>query len=102
MGELVVARTVSVDEYLSYPAYEHHEFVNGEVVALNVGSKPHGRIQGRCFRKLDEYLDTRGSGYAGTEVHCKLTIGGEIRFRLPDIALVLNDPSPKSRYLEGA
>src|SRR4051812_15647307 len=102
MGAFVAAGPVSVEEYLSNPAYEHCEYVNGEVVPLNVGSKPHGRIQGRCFRRLDEYLDKRGSGYAGTEVHCRLTIDGETRYRLPDVALVLDDTAPDARYLVGA
>ncbi len=102
MGVRVAAGPVSIEEYLSNPAYEHSEYINGEVVPLNVGGKPHGRIQGRCFRRLDEYLDTRASGYAGTEVHCRLTINGKTSFRLPDVALVLNDTTPNARFLEGA
>jgi Uma2 family endonuclease len=102
MGTHVAAAPVSVEEYLANPAYEHSEYVNGEVVPLNVGSKPHGRIQGRCFRRLDEYLDTIKRGYAGTEVSCRLIINGEVRFRLPDVALVLHDKSADARFVEGA
>jgi len=50
-------KTVTIEEYLSNPAYEHCEYVDGEVVELNVGTNPHFRITAKCCRKLDEYLD---------------------------------------------
>jgi Uma2 family endonuclease len=98
MGAVTTA-PVSAEEYLANPAYEHSEWVAGGVVPLNVGSKKHARIQGRCFRALDEYFDTR-DGFVGTELHCRLEIRGETHFRLPDVAVVLGDFSGK--YLERA
>jgi Uma2 family endonuclease len=38
-----------------------------------------------------------------TELHCRLQVGGDVRFRLPDVAVVVGDANPKeNRYLEGA
>ena len=82
-------RSVSIEEYLSDPVYEHSEYVDGEVRKLKVGTRFHARIQGRCFRKLDEYFDAGPGNYVGTELHCRLGIGGKVRFRLPDLAVVL-------------
>ena len=38
---------------------------------------------------MDEYFDSRPGNYVGTELHCRLRIGGKVRFRLPDLAVVL-------------
>jgi hypothetical protein len=48
MGATASRKTVSVDEYLSNPEYRHSEYVDGEVVALNVGTQDHGTIQVNC------------------------------------------------------
>ena len=72
MGVLT-ATGVSVEEYLSNPAYEHCEYIDGQPVEINLGHKKHGRIQLRCGRRLDEYFDSR-PGYVGTEIHCRLRI----------------------------
>ncbi|MDQ6700869.1 MAG: Uma2 family endonuclease [Acidobacteriota bacterium] len=89
MGTLILSPPVSIEEYLFNPAYQHSEYFDGEVQPLNVGTRFHARIQGRCFRKLDEYLDARPGNYVGTELHCRLLIDGKVRFRLPDLAVVL-------------
>ena len=102
MGGFVTTSAVSVDEYLTNPAFEHHEYVNGEVVALNVGTRQHARIQMKCAYEMTSYLKSHPDADGGTELHCRLMINGEIRFRLPDVALVLNGTSPEARYLEGA
>ena len=82
--------TVTIEAYLSDSAYRHCEFVNGSVVELNLGTKQHSRIAGKCFRLLDEYLDKHPVGSAHVELHCKLRIGREVRYRLPDVCLVLS------------
>ena len=101
MGVLTSGQ-VSVEEYLSNPAYEHCEYVGGRPMELYVGHKKHVRIQGRCFRKLDEYFDNRPGGYVGTELHCRVKIGGELHFRLPDVSVVLGGRFSEDGYLEGA
>jgi Uma2 family endonuclease len=98
----MLANLVSLEEYLTNPAYKHHEWMNGQPVRLNVGTKEHSRIQIACGTKLSQYLETQPGGYVAAELHCRLSIAGETRFRLPDIAVVLNDDDPKSRYLDRA
>jgi len=102
MGGFVTTIAVSVDEYLTNPAFEHHEYVNGEVVALNVGTGQHAKTQMNCAYEIRSYLKSHPSAYGGTELHCRLMINGEVRFRLPDVALVFNDTSPEGQYFEGA
>ncbi|MGI8991949.1 MAG: Uma2 family endonuclease [Bryobacteraceae bacterium] len=98
MGSSVANALISVEEYLSNPAYEHCEYIDGEIQELNLGTYSHSGIQMRCGRKLLEYFDSRPGGYVGSELHCRLQIGGTVRFRLPDIAVVLGTRSGK--YLD--
>jgi len=102
MGISTSVKPVSIEEYLSNPAYEHSEYVNGEVVPLNVGTKSHSKVQVKCGTILERYLNTNPIGFAGAELHCRLRIGNATHYRLPDIAVVITDPSPDSPYLEGA
>jgi Uma2 family endonuclease len=102
MGATAAPKTVSVDEYLSNPEYKHSEYVDGEVVALNVGTKKHSKIQVRCASMLMRYLDHNPIGYAAAELHCRLNIEGRVRFRLPDVAVILNDTDEEARYLDRA
>jgi len=92
---------ISVEEYLTNSAYQHCEYVDGQIVELRVGTKSHARIQGRCFRKLDEYFDSHPGGYAGTELHCRLKAGDRTVYRLPDVAVVLGEFND-DRYLDRA
>jgi Uma2 family endonuclease len=99
----LAVKTLSLEEYLSDPAYERFEYIDGQPVELNVGNKPHSRIQGKCSRKLDEYLDRRPGGYLAIELRCRLTVAGEPRIYLPDIAVVLGDEdSTEIRFLNRA
>lgn len=98
MGSSVANAFVSVEEYLSNPAYKHCEYIDGEILELNVGTYSHSRIQVKCSRKLDEYFDMKPGGYVGAELHCRLQIRGKVRFHLPDIAVVLGPRSGK--YLD--
>jgi Uma2 family endonuclease len=82
-------QSVTIEEYLSNPAYEHCEYVDGEVVGLNVGTDSHSKITIKCGRRLDEYLDNHPIGSVHAEMHCRLMIGGRTRFRLPDVCLVV-------------
>jgi len=94
----VLTHAITLEEYLSNPAYKHSEYVDGETVELNLGTKQHGIITGKCFRKFDEYLDQHPVGSAIVELHCKLQIRGNTRFRLPDVCVVLGPF--EDRYLE--
>jgi Uma2 family endonuclease len=100
MGALPALGPITEEQYLTDPEFEHCEFVEGIVVERNLGTKPHARIQGKCVRKLDEYLDTHPGGYAVVELHSRLKVRGRTRFRVSDAAVVLADESVEQRYLE--
>ncbi len=98
----------SIQEYLSDAGYERSEYVDGQVVPLNVGSFTHSRVQVKCVRKVDEFLDACPAGYALVGLHCLLISHGKFQFRVPDVAVVL-DGNPerlshieKLRYLDRA
>ena len=95
--------TVSVEDYLGSPAeYEHCEWVDGRVEPLTVGSKKHSRFQTLASKYLVDYFLEHPIGYVGSELHCKLRIGGHSRYRLPDLAVVLGDEDPDEAYLNRA
>ncbi len=102
MGQAAAASHVSEQEYLSNPAFEHSEWVDGEVTELNVGTKKHGSIAANCCYFFRQYLQALPVGYVAAELHCRLTAGGRIVYRLPDVAVVLNDTDPNQRYLNRA
>lgn len=93
---------VGVEEYLGDPAYARCEYVDGRVEPLNVGSKTHGRIQSLASKYFVDYFLENPIGYVGSELHCRLKIGGRERYRLPDLAVVIGDESPDEPYLHRA
>ena len=82
-------RTVTVDEYLANPAYEHCEYIDGEVMELNVGTGNHGGIQFEFAWRFKEYLKVNPIGHTYGDLHCRLNIGGRTRYRLPDACVIL-------------
>jgi Uma2 family endonuclease len=102
MGATTPRKTVSVEEYLSNPKYEHSEYVDGEVVALNVGAQDHATIRVNCGFFLKQYFLAHPVGYAAAELHCRLTIAGRQRYRLPDVAVVLGEGEQGRQYLDRA
>ena len=102
MGAPSPISTVSIEEYLCNPAYEHFEYIDGDVVELNAGNKPHSKIKSKCARKIEEYLDKRPGSYAAVELRCRVSVAGRTRFYLPDVAIVLADDASESRFLERA
>ena len=100
MGTLT-AHGVSVDEYLSNPAYEHFEFVGGAVRELNIGTGPHSMTQAGSAFVLALYLRSNRIGFAYTGLTCKLPAGPRVRFYRPDVCVVLGERKT-GRYLEGA
>lgn len=98
----MAAVTVSIAEYLSDPAYERLEYVNGELLERNVGSKLHARIQANLSHKLVEYLRSHPPGYVAVELRVKLVGAAGVEFRLPDVAVVVGDTSAEDAYLDRA
>ncbi len=94
---------ITIEEYLSNPAYEHCEYIDGQAVEINVGSIPHSKIQAKCTQQLVDYLKGRPGGYAAVELRCRLSVAGRTRFYLPDVSVVLAAAaSSETRFLEGA
>ena len=89
---------LTVEEYLSNPAYDRCEYVDGHAIEINVGTKKHARAQRRIAQILGNYSDAHRIGDVATELRC--LIGN--RFLLPDACVVLGDKSPDSDYLEHA
>ncbi len=102
MGATAPPKTVSVDEYLSNSEYRHSEYVDDEVVPRNIGSKTHSRTQVRCGCELMKCVGDRVDGYVAVALHCRLNIEGRVRFRLPDVSVILNDTDDEARYLNRA
>jgi Uma2 family endonuclease len=103
MSASAIPSTVSLEEYLGNPAeYEHCEWVDGHAEPLNLGSKKHSRIQSMASKYFIDYFLEHPVGYVGSELHCKLSIGGRLRYRLPDLAVVVGDESPDEPYLDRA
>ncbi len=97
----LIANLVSEKDYLANPEYKHCEYFDGEVMELNLGSKPHSKIQLRCGARLMNYCDAH-MGYALVEPHCRLQVGARIRYLLPDVGVVLHDNDPDALYLNRA
>jgi Uma2 family endonuclease len=102
MGALPATNRVSVEEYLSNPAYRRCEYVDGTPVERSMVGIPHSRVQAKIARKLDEYLDSHPGSFVGVELHCRLKVRGETQFRLPDVALVQGLQPAEQRYLDRA
>jgi len=99
----LAVKTLSLEEYLSNPAYEHFEYIEGQPVELNVGNKPHSKIQLACGARLYEYFRKRPKGYAAAELRCRLKVANEPQIYLPDIAVVLGDEdTAEMRFLDRA
>ena len=77
---------VSEQEYLTNPAYEHCEYVGGEVVEKPRGTGKHGQLELRFGMLLYAFAESKGL-YLGSELHCRLLVGGETVFRIPDVAM---------------
>ena len=88
--ELVATQTqVSVEEYLRTSfAGADCDFVDGEIVARNVGGNRHSTTQGRL---IEFFYDLRKSHpfYARPELRFKLEEG---RFRVADVAVFEGEP----------
>jgi Uma2 family endonuclease len=95
--------TLTLEQYLSDPAYERSEYIDGQPEELNVGNKPHSRIQAKCVARLIECLEKQPGSYVAVELRCRLVVAGEPRVYLPDVAVVLGDEdSAEIRYLDRA
>ncbi|MDQ2900254.1 MAG: Uma2 family endonuclease [Acidobacteriota bacterium] len=91
MRSKLAIHSLTEEEYLYDSEYEHCEYIDGQAVELNIGTKRHSRIQVACVLALGNFLRMRGGGWVYSELHCKLAIDGQVRYRLPDVAVILGD-----------
>ena len=92
---------VSIEEYLTNPAYEHCEYVGGEVVEKPMGRKKHAQLQIRFGHFLIEFAESKGL-VLGAELPCRIEVDGETVFRLPDLALIEGGAFDSGEHLIGA
>lgn len=84
---------LTADEYWERQAeLERSELIDGEVVAMPPTGLPHGRIEARISRMLDEWAEPRGALVAGGEVGYEL---GPDTVRGADVCVHLAPPSPE-------
>ncbi len=102
MDGQLAAKAISVAEYLSDPAWERLEYVDGELRERNVGGKSHARVQANLSHVLVEYVRAHPPGYVAAELRVRLAGPSGVEFRLPDLAVVLADTSPEDEYLDRA
>ncbi len=91
MGSKLAIHSLTEEEYLHNSEYEHCEYIDGQAVELNIRTKRHSKIQAACTSALVAFLSKHGGGEAFVELHCKLAIDGQVRYRLPDVAVILGD-----------
>jgi Uma2 family endonuclease len=82
------AITIPVEQYLRTSYEPACEYIDGELRPKAMGTKKHGKLQGRIFRALEQ----RGLEVA-TELTCRLS---STRFLIPDVAAAhqIEDPYP--------
>jgi len=94
---------LTLEQYLSNPAYEHCEWIDGEAVEATGGDVRHARVLGKVSRFFGECLRPGAEGFAAVRLSCLLFVSGQPRVHLPDAAVVLSDQnSDETRYLKGA
>lgn len=102
MGALPSQSVVSLDEYLTNPEYEHFEWVDGEVIDHHVGTYDHSEVQVACGTVLRDFVRSNPVGRVFSELHCRLRIGGRIRYRLPDVCFISTARLSAGPHHEGA
>lgn len=90
------------EEYLHDSECEHCEYIDGHAVKLNIGTSRHGSIEAACGCALHTFCRKHGGGRAYFGLHCKLMIDERVRYRLPDVAVILDDRSKDFIYYEGS
>ena len=93
MASAQPAPYLTVEEYLAYEKESpiKHEYVNGQIYAMAGASKPHIRLAGNLFNRLDEHL---------AEEKCEPFIAdlkvqvSESLFYYPDVVVACDDTDP--------
>ena len=103
MGSIATPPRTTVEEFLSNPAYERCEWIDGRIVELSAGTGPHANCQSNCVISVGVYLRANpGRGRVLTELRCRVKINGRECYYQPDVAIVLEGRSWDGRFLDGA
>lgn len=102
MASKLAVRSLTEQEYLSSPKYEHCEYIDGEAVELNLGTGRHSNIRASCGAIVGGFVHKAKAGRAFLRLHCPVTVDGRRCYYLPDVAVILGDKPPDFRYAEGA
>jgi Uma2 family endonuclease len=86
---------VSVEDYLSQVADPDCEYIEGHVLARNVGEIGHGDAQGRSYAFL--LLNSKGF-WPGVEIRVQVSPD---RFRIPDV-VIMRGGRPEGRIIRSA
>ena len=96
-------RTMTYEAFIQDASFNHHEWVNGEVIAMGEISLEHNKITGFLFRLVASFLDQGGAGQIFYEPwNMKLKSG--LPGRCPDLTVVLrkHEDRLRDKYLDGA
>ena len=92
---------VSLEDYLSREEFEKCEWVDGEIVERGMGTGNHSWLGLEIGGRLRDYFGPTRLGHVGFELHCKLVVDGQVRYRLPDLVVVLDQDLRKIHHLDG-
>jgi Uma2 family endonuclease len=79
------------EEYFAWEEQqlERHEYIDGEVYAMNGSTINHGDIAGNFLSLLKTHM--RGSGCKTLNSNCRVSIIGATKYVYPDISVICDD-----------
>lgn len=95
---------MTAEEFEAWVGDRRCELVHGEVVDLAPVGRPHGRLQVKLSRRLDEWVEARNLGEVHTEVGHRLARGPDV-VRAPDVSFIDRGHvarAAKEGFLDGA
>ncbi|AFY99618.1 Uma2 family endonuclease [Calothrix sp. PCC 6303] len=87
---------MSPQEYLEWEKTQElrHEYIDGEVFAMTGGTKPHNRIAGNLFTKLDDFLAEKGCEVYISDVKVQVSESGPYHY--PDVVVTCDQRDKES------
>jgi Uma2 family endonuclease len=87
---------MSPQEYLEWEKTQElrHEYIDGEVFAMTGGTKPHNRIAGNLFTKLDDFLAEKDCEVYISDVKVQISSSGPYHY--PDVVVTCDQRDQES------
>ncbi len=87
---------MSPQEYLEWEKTQElrYEYIDGEVFAMTGGTKPHNRIAGNFYNKLDDFLAGKDCEVYISDVKVKVSESGPYHY--PDVVVTCDDRDRES------